>query len=114
MRDVGAKLVFALVAIAHWSDLSKQSGDRYKGEDKLSPYIDFRKTDLAMKLQLLTTLLLSASIACAAPVTIAGIARDGSHKNALLPGATVQLLASGDGDKRSVIDTTTTDAQGRF
>ena len=39
MSDVGAKLVFALIAIARWLGASKQSGDRYEGEDKLSPYI---------------------------------------------------------------------------
>ncbi len=67
-----------------------------------------------MKFQLLTALLLSVSIASAAPVAISGIARDGSHKNALLPGAPVQLIQTPDGKAKTVVDTTTTDAGGRF
>ncbi|RYX84576.1 carboxypeptidase regulatory-like domain-containing protein [bacterium] len=68
-----------------------------------------------MKFQLLlSTFLLGATAASAAPVTISGTARDGSHKNAVLPNATVQLLSSGKNDARTVIASTTTDAKGKF
>lgn len=65
-------------------------------------------------LALLTTLLLAASTVHAAPVVIAGIARDGSHEKAPLANAPVQLLVLRDGDKRVPIDETRTDANGRF
>ncbi|BCM91627.1 hypothetical protein IAD21_03502 [Abditibacteriota bacterium] len=68
-----------------------------------------------MKFQLLlSTLLFGVTVASAAPVTISGTARDGSHKNAVLPNATVQLLSSGKNDARTVIATTQTDAKGKF
>ena len=63
---------------------------------------------------LLTTLLLAATTAHAAPLSIAGVARDGTHKNALLPNETVQLIRPGDNNTRTLIATTRTDAQGRF
>ena len=59
---------------------------------------------------LLTTLLLGASTAHAVPLIISGTARDGSHKNAVLGGATVELQDSA----RKVVATTTTDVAGKF
>lgn len=63
---------------------------------------------------LLATSLLLASTAHAAPLVIAGIAHDGSHKNAPLAGETVQLIRPGDNGSRALIATTRTDAAGKF
>ena len=63
---------------------------------------------------LLSTFLLSATIAQAAPVAISGIARNGSNKNAPLPNAEVQLLVVGKNNAQTVVDTTRTDAKGKF
>jgi hypothetical protein len=63
---------------------------------------------------LLATLFLATSAAHAAPLSIAGVARDGTHKNAPLPNETVQLIRPGDNNTRAVIATTRTDTQGKF
>ena len=62
----------------------------------------------------LLSVLLGAPLALAAPTPIAGTVRDGSTGNRPLPGATVQLIRPGDNGAKKLLQTTTTDAAGRF
>ena len=58
--------------------------------------------------------LCSAQLALAAPTPISGVVRDGSTDNAPLPNAAVQLIRPGDNGAKKVLQTTRTDATGRF
>jgi len=65
-------------------------------------------------LSLFALLLLAAAKVQAAPVSIAGIARNGTHKNAPIVGEVVQLIRASGDNGRTIVDTTRTDAQGKF
>ena len=58
--------------------------------------------------------LCSAQIALAAPTPIAGVVRDGTKGGAPMPNAPVQLIRPGDNGAKKVLQTTRTDAAGRF
>jgi len=66
------------------------------------------------RLALFASLLLGAATANAASTVIAGIARNGTHKNAPMAGELIQLIRPLDKGARTVLSTTRTDAQGRF
>lgn len=58
--------------------------------------------------------LMSAQLALAAPTPISGTVRDGSKGGAPMPNAAVQLIRPGDNGAKKVLQTTKTDAAGRF
>jgi len=66
------------------------------------------------RLALFASLLLGAATANAAPTVIAGVARNGTHKNAPMANEEIQLIRPLDKGARTVLATTRTDAQGRF